>query len=152
MPTYIKNKKAYNDYEIIETYEAGMKLLGHEVKSIREGHGNLKGSYVKIIKDEVWLVGFNLPPYSKSNVLFDYDPLRPRKLLLNRKEINKLIGKVSKQGYTLVPLEIYTSRNLLKLKIALAKGKKKKEKKETLIKKQQEKEIQREIKEFNNFG
>ncbi len=149
MPTYTKNKKAYNDYEILETYEAGIKLYGHEVKSIREGHGDLKGSYVKIIRNEIWLVGFNLPPYSKGNILFDYDPMRPRKLLLNRKEINRLTGKVEKQGFTLVPLEIYSSRNLLKLKIALAKGKKKKEKKETIIKRQLDREIEREMKQFD---
>ncbi len=148
MPTYVKNKKAYHDYEIIEKYEAGIKLKGSEVKSIREGHGDLKGSYVKIINDEIWLVGFNLPPYSKAPIVFDYDPVRPRKLLLNKSEIKRLRGKVEKQGYSIIPLEIYTKRNLLKLSIALARGLKKKEKKELIIKKQLDKEIDREMKQF----
>lgn len=147
MPTYLRNKTAYHNYEVLDKFEAGIKLAGYEVKAIREGKGNLMGSYVKIIDRTPQLVGFNLPRYSKSGILLNYEPDRARILLLNRKEIDSLVGKIDTQGLTLVPLSIYTKSGRLKLSIGLAKGKKKKQRRQDLIKKQQKREIERMIRQ-----
>ena len=146
MPSFATNKRAYRNYLIVEDYEAGIKLIGLEVKAIREGKGNFDGSYIRIKNGEAWLVNFNLPPYSKAGVLEKYDSKRVRKLLLSKQEIISLQSKVEKSSYTIIPLKIYTSKNLLKLKIGLAKGKKKAEKKSDLIKKQEELQMQRALK------
>ncbi len=143
MPTYIVNRKAYRDYEILEKIEAGIKLQGSEVKAIKEGKGSLRGSYIRIIKEKPVLLNFNLPKYSKSASLFSYDPVRTRDLLLNSNEIRSLIGQTEQKGFTIVPLKIYTQGNLIKVLAGLARGKQKYQKKQDLIKKQHELEIRK---------
>ena len=141
------NRKAYRDYDVLEKIEAGIKLKGFEVKALKEGKGNLKGSYVRFIKTKPTLIGFNLPPYSKANDPFGYDPIRPRDLLLNTNEIRTLLGQTNQKGFTIAPLKIYINeRGIIKLLIGLAKGKQAQSRKVDLIKKQQEKDVQRILK------
>lgn len=147
MPTLVKNRRAYYDYEIIETYEAGIKLLGHEVKSLKAGQGNLNGSHVKVTPIDISLIGLNVPLYKKAGTLLNYDPMRTRKLLMHKNEIQSLSNKVNQQGYTLIPLSLYTKGSLIKVSIGLAKGKKKADKRRDIIKAQQDREIERTIKE-----
>jgi len=142
----IKNKRVYFDYEIVEKIDTGIKLKGHEVKAIKEGKGNLTGSFVKIKDGEVWLVGFNVPLFSKTGHIIDHKTDRTRKLLLKKKEIQYLKRKVEEKTYTIAPLKIYIQHGLIKAQIGLAKGKKRSDKKATLIKRQQERETQRIIK------
>ncbi|NUO84408.1 SsrA-binding protein SmpB, partial [candidate division KSB1 bacterium] len=118
-----QNKKARHDYEILETYEAGLVLHGTEVKSLREGRANLKDSYAAVHNDEVWLYGVHISPYSHGNIN-NHAPERDRKLLLHRKEIRKLIGKTKETGLTLVPLQLYFNKGKVKVQLALARGKK----------------------------
>ena len=139
------NRKAYHDYFIEETYEAGISLLGTEVKSIREGRVNLKDSYAIIKNNEVFLLNCHISPYSHGN-LQNHEPLRTRKLLLKRREIDKLWGKLSQQGFTLVPLKIYFKKGKAKVEIGLVKGKRKYEKREALKEKEAKREIQRHMK------
>ncbi len=139
------NKKAYHEYEILTEYEAGIELFGTEVKSIRAGKMNLKESVVKIIKNEVYLINCHIAPYEQGNI-FNRDPLRTRKLLLHRKEINQLIGKVQEKGYTLVAISAYLKRRRIKLKIALAKGKKLYDKRQSLKDKDINRELERDFK------
>lgn len=139
------NKKAYFDYEIIETYEAGIVLLGTEVKSAKEGKINLRDSFVKIINGEAFLLNCHISPYSHGNIT-NHDPTRTRKLLLHRKELNKLIGKSKEKGLTLIPLKIYEKGNKIKVEISLAKGKKKFDKRESIKEKDISREINRELK------
>ncbi|PIR42574.1 SsrA-binding protein [candidate division WWE3 bacterium CG_4_9_14_0_2_um_filter_35_11] len=146
MSTIIRNRKAYHDYEIIEKYEAGIKLLGVEVKALKEGKGNLTGTYVKGTGGRLSLIGFNLPPYSKSGTLLDYDSTRTRLLLLTKKELDFLLDKTEKQGFTLIPLKFYTKGSLIKLEIGLAKGKKKSDKKRALMEAQEKRDIERDLK------
>lgn len=119
-------------YQILEKFEAGIELKGFEVKSIRNNKGSLKGSYLTIKNGEVSLINFKLPPYQPKNTPKDYQEDRPRKILLKRKEINYLIGKVKEKGLTLIPLQIYNKNNLIKIEIALVKGLKKYEKREKI--------------------
>ena len=140
-----KNRKAYHDYHIQETCEAGISLLGTEVKSLREGKVNLKDSYA-IIKDaEVFLLNCHISPYSHGNIQ-NHDPLRTRKLLLHKKEIGKLLGKTSQQGLTLVPLKIYFKNGKAKVEIGLARGKRQYEKRESTKEKEAKREIERHMK------
>lgn len=139
------NKKVYHEYEILIEYEAGIELFGTEVKSIRAGKMNLKESVVKIIKNEVYLINCHIAPYEQGNI-FNRDPLRTRKLLLHRKEINQLIGKVQEKGYTLVPISAYLKGRRIKLKIALAKGKKLYDKRQSLKDKDISRELERDFK------
>lgn len=139
------NRKAYHDYFIEETYEAGICLLGTEIKSIREGRVNLKDSYAIIKNSEVFLLNCHISPYSHGN-LQNHEPLRTRKLLLKRREIDKLWGKLSQQGFTLVPLKIYFKKGKAKIEIGLVKGKRKYEKREALKEKEAKREIQRHMK------
>ena len=118
-----KNRKARHDYFIEETYEAGIVLTGTEVKSIRLGKVNLKDSYADVRQGEVFARNMHISPYEKGNI-FNVDPMRERKLLLNRREINKLIGYIQQKGYSLIPLQIYLTRGMVKLQLAVAKGKK----------------------------
>ena len=134
------NKKAYFDYFIEEKYEAGMVLHGTEVKSIRAGKCSIKESYIKIENGEVYVLGMNITPYEKGNI-FNKDPLRPKKLLLHKKEILKLYGQIKQKGYALIPLSIYFNGSLVKLELALAKGKKLYDKREDLKKKDANKQI-----------
>ena len=139
------NKKAFHDYFIEEQYEAGIALHGTEVKSIRMGHCSIKEAYVRIEKGEALIYGMHISPYEKGN-LFNRDPLRVRKLLLNRHEINKIGGKMQEKGYTLVPISVYLKGNLVKLTIGVAKGKKLYDKRETIVKKDMQREAERDFK------
>lgn len=139
------NKKAYHDYTILETYEAGISLVGTEVKSLREGQANLKESYVLVKEGEAVLLNCHISPYSHGNIN-NHDPLRTRKLLLHKKEIEKLFGRIREAGLTVVPLKIYFSKGKAKLEIGLAKGKRQYEKRETIKKKEADREIQRHLK------
>lgn len=138
------NRKAYHDYFIEETYEAGISLLGTEVKSLREGKVNLKDSYAIIKGNEVFLLNCHISPYSHGNIQ-NHDPLRTRKLLLHRKEIDKLWGKLSQRGFTLIPLKIYFKEGKAKVEIGLVKGKRKYEKREALKEKEAKREMQRHL-------
>ena len=140
------NKKARHDYFIEETIEAGIELVGTEVKSIRLGHVNLKDSYVDIKEGQAYIHGMHISPYEKGNI-FNKDPLRTRRLLLHKKEINRLFGMFKQDGMTLVPLSIYFNGSLIKLEVALAKGKKIYDKRDTIAKKDAERRIARSIKQ-----
>ena len=144
------NKKAYHDYFLEETFEAGISLKGTEVKSLRMGRCSIKEAFVRIENGEVMLYQMHIPPYEKGNI-FNRDPLRPRKLLMHKAEIRKLLGKIKEKGYTLVPVEVYFSGSLVKVKIALAKGKKLYDKRADIAKKDQRREAQREFK-VRNLG
>lgn len=140
------NKKAYHDYFIDEKFECGIELFGTEVKSIRQGKCSLKESFIRIEKNEVWVYGMNISPYEKGNI-FNKDPLRVRKLLLHSYEINKLNGRIAEKGYTLVPLRVYLKNSLVKVEIGLARGKKLYDKRESLAKKDQQREAEKEFKQ-----
>jgi len=144
--TIIENKKAYFNYQILEKFEAGISLIGQEVKSIKSGRINLAGSYVVLKDSEVFLIGVNIPPYQPKNVPPDYNPERSRKLLLKKSEIKYLIGKVKQRGLTLVPLKVYTKRGKIKLEFGVAKGKKKVDKRELIKKREFEREKERFLK------
>lgn len=139
------NRKAYHDYFIQETYEAGISLLGTEVKSLREGKANLKDSHVIIKGDEAFLLNCHISPYTYGNIQ-NHDPLRTRKLLLHKREIRKLWGALSQQGLALIPLKIYFKKGKAKVEIGLAKGKRKYEKREAIKAKEADREIQRYLK------
>ncbi|MBR2528422.1 MAG: SsrA-binding protein SmpB [Blautia sp.] len=142
------NKKAYHDYFIEDTYEAGIELAGTEVKSLRMGKCSIKESYVRVEKGEVLIYGMNISPYEKGNI-FNKDPLRIRKLLLHRYEIRKLDAKLREKGFTLVPLQIYFKNSLVKVEIGLARGKKLYDKRNDIAKKDMEREARREFKVRN---
>lgn len=132
----IVNKKGAFDYEILEKFEAGIALKGFEVKSIKTGRINLRGSFVTVKNSELYLTGANIPPYQPKNTPLDYDPTRSRKLLLNNKEIKYLIGKSQQKGLTLIPVRVYIKNNLIKLEFGVAKGKKKYDKREIIKKRE----------------
>ena len=148
------NKKAYHDYFIEDTYEAGIELVGTEVKSLRMGRCSIKESFVQIDKGEVFVWGMHISPYEKGNI-FNKDPLRVRKLLLHsyeiRKEIRKIEGKIREKGYTLVPLKVYFKGSLVKVEIGVAKGKKLYDKRQDIAKKDQRREAEREFKVKNLY-
>lgn len=145
MKIVCQNRKAYHDYHIEETVEAGIALLGTEVKSLREGRANLKDSYVIIKGREAFLLNCHISPYSHGNIL-NHDPLRTRKLLMHTEEIDKLGGKASTKGYTLVPLKIYFKDSFAKVEIGVAKGKRLFEKRETIKEREAKREIERALK------
>lgn len=142
------NRKAFHEYHIFDKFNAGMVLTGTEIKSIRKGAINLKDSFVKVDSSEVFLYNCHISPYEQGN-RFNHEEKRTRKLLLNKKEIEKLIGKIKKDGYAIVPLEIYLENGWAKLEIALAKGKKLYDKREDLAKKAQSRDIDRAVKSRN---
>ena len=142
------NKKAYHDYFIEEEYEAGIALHGTEVKSLRQGHCSVKESFIRIDNNEVMIYGMHVSPYEKGNI-FNRDPLRPKKLLLHRYEINKLQGKIKEKGYTLVPLKVYLKDSLVKVEIGLARGKKLYDKRADIAKKDMRREAERDFKVRN---
>lgn len=144
------NKKAYYDYFIEETYEAGIALAGTEVKSLRLGHCSIKEAFVGIDKGEVFIHHMNISPYEKGNI-FNRDPLRTRKLLLHRNEINKLMGQQKVKGYTIVPLKVYLKDGLMKMEIGLARGKKLYDKRQDIAKKDMKREAEKEFK-VRNLG
>ena len=147
MKVFSENKKALFDYNILENFEAGVVLFGQEVKSIKTGHINLASSYIVLKGQEPFLVGVKVPPYQPNNAGSDYNDERQRKLLLNKKEINYLIGKTKVKGFSLIPLKIYEKNGRIKLEFGLAKGKKKYDKKEKIKKRDIEREINRELSE-----
>jgi len=153
MKVLSENKKAKFDYEILEKFEAGMVLTGQEVKSIKTGRISLKGSYVVLRpsrrlggSQELYLVGANIPAYQPKNAPPDYEPEHWRKLLLNKSEIKKLIGKTKEKGLTLIPLKVYTKNARIKLAFGIGKGKKKADKREQIKKRETEREIQKALK------
>lgn len=137
------NKRAYFDYQILETYEAGIELFGFEVKAVKTGHVNLAGSYAVIKDNGAWLLNATIPPYQPKNTPADYDPGRSRRLLLHKSEIKELIGKAAQKGLTIVPLRMYTKRGRVKILIGLARHKKAADKRETIKKRDTEREIRR---------
>ena len=142
------NKKAYHDYFIEETYECGIELFGTEVKSLRLGQASLKEAFVRIQQDEVFIYGMHISPYEKGNI-FNKDPLRTKRLLMHKKEIRKLQSKVQEKGFTLVPLQVYFKNSLVKVEIALARGKKLYDKREAAAKKDANREIERNFRSTN---
>ena len=136
------NKKAFHDYFVEEKYECGIALFGTEVKSVRLGKINLKESWAQVRKGEVWVEGMHISPYEQGNV-FNRDPLRPKKLLLHRKEIRKLDALVMRQGYTLVPLEVYLKDGLMKVQLGICRGKQLHDKRDSMAKRDSGREIQR---------
>ncbi|MDP3795244.1 MAG: SsrA-binding protein SmpB [bacterium] len=141
MPAITANKRALFDYEILERYEAGMVLSGQEVKSVKTGHVNLRGAFVVIKDGEAWLLNAHIPPYQVLNAPEAYTPTASRKLLLKRREIEYLRGKISQKGLTIVPLKVYTSHGVIKIEIGLARHRKKADKRELLKKRDAEREI-----------
>ena len=144
------NKKAYHDYFILDKFEAGISLHGTEVKSLRMGKCSIKEAFVRIENGEVFIYGMHISPYEKGNI-FNKDPLRVRKLLLHKSEINKLIGKTKEKGITIMPLRVYFKGSLVKVEIGIAKGKKLYDKRQDIAKKDQQREAQRDFK-VRNFG
>ena len=144
------NKKAYHDFFILDTYEAGIALHGTEVKSLRMGKCSIKESFIRIVNGEMFIYGMHISPYEKGNI-FNKDPLRVRKLLLHKSEIHKLMGKTQEKGMSIVPLKVYLKGSLVKVEIGLAKGKKLYDKREDIAKKDQKREAAREFK-IRNFG
>src|SRR3989338_415385 len=143
---YAENRKARFDYEILEKYETGIELLGSEVKSVRGGQMSLEGAFVIIRGGETYLINANVPPYQPKNAPKDYDPLRNRKLLLTKKEIIELAGGEKNKSLTIVPLSVYNKGKKIKLALALVRGKKKLDKRETIKKRETDREIRREYK------
>jgi SsrA-binding protein len=146
MPTLAYNKRVNLDYNITEKFDAGLVLFGHEVKSVKTGHISLKGSYVTIKKTkkqlpELYLINAHISLYKKASAIKNYDPTRPRKLLLHKNEIKHLIGKKQEQGLTLVPVKIYTKHSLIKLEFGIGKGKKKVDKREMIKKRELDRKI-----------
>lgn len=144
------NKKAYHEFFILDTYEAGIALHGTEVKSLRMGKCSIKESFIRIENGEMFIYGMHISPYEKGNI-FNKDPLRVRKLLLHKSEIHKLMGKTQEKGMSIVPLKVYLKGSLVKVEIGLAKGKKLYDKREDIAKKDQKREAAREFK-IRNFG
>ncbi len=144
------NKKAYFDYFIEEKYEAGIALHGTEVKSLRMGKGSIKESFIRIENGEVFIYGMHISPYEKGNI-FNKDPLRVKKLLMHKYEINKIVGKLKTKGYTLVPLQVYFKGSLVKVEIGLARGKKLYDKREDIAKKDMRREAEKEFKVKNLY-
>ena len=141
-----QNKKAYHDYFILETFQAGIALTGTEVKSMRAGRCNLKDSFIKIENGEAIIKNMHISPYEQGNI-FNKGPLRPRKLLLHRREIFKLESQVMRQGYTLIPLEVYFNNGRVKIQLGLCKGKQLHDKRDSMAKKDSEREIQRALRQ-----
>ena len=145
MKLVANNKKAYHDYFIEEKYEAGLVLHGTEVKSLRMGKCSIKESFIRIENGEVYAYGMHISPYEKGNI-FNKDPLRPKKLLLHKQQIRKLIGSSAEKGYTLVPLQVYFRDGRAKIEIGLARGKKLYDKRQDIAKKDQRREAEKELK------
>ncbi|MBC7076012.1 MAG: SsrA-binding protein SmpB [Syntrophomonadaceae bacterium] len=142
----VNNRRARHNYHINETYEAGLVLLGTEVKALRMGKGSIQDAYAVVRDGEVWVNNFHISPYEKGNQ-FNHDPLRPKKLLLNRREINRLTGLQKEKGYTLIPLRIYFKNGLAKMELAVAKGKKMYDKREDIARRDAHRAIERAVRE-----
>jgi SsrA-binding protein len=142
--TVVSNRKARHDYEILERFEAGIVLTGAEVKSLRGGRGSLAEAYARVRGNEVWLEGMHIPPYEQAMDKRTYDPIRPRKLLLHRKEIERLIGKTAERGLALVPLRVYLAHGMMKMELALGRGKRSFEKRQAIAEREHQREMLRE--------
>ncbi len=138
----VTNRKARHDYEIVDSYEAGLALLGSEVKAVREGRVNLTDAYARFIKGELWVVGMHISPYTKA-VAEPHDPLRMRKLLLHQRELKKLYRGVQEKGFTLIPLKVYLKNHLIKLELGLGRGKRKYDKRAAIAERDQKRELDR---------
>ena len=147
MTTYVNNKKAHFDYEILEKYEAGIELLGFEVKSLKGSQGSLEGAYVIIRGGEAYVMNMFVPPYQENNTPADYEPRRNRRLLLSKKEMNELANTEADRGLTIVPISIYNKSNLIKVTVAVVRGKKKFDKREVTKKRETDREIRRDFKD-----
>jgi len=145
-----QNKKAYHDYFVIESYEAGIELFGTEVKSVRQGKINLKDSWCSIDAGEIFANGIHISPYDHGNI-FNRDPLRPKKLLMHKKEINKLYGLTKQQGYAIIPLSVYFKKGRAKVQLGLCKGKKLYDKREDAAKKSAARSIERAVRGEKNI-
>jgi SsrA-binding protein len=144
--TVADNRKARHDYFIDENYEAGLALTGSEIKSIRAGRVNLRGGYARVVNGEVWLYDVHISPYEQSGTHFNHEPTRPRKLLLHRREISRILGQVERQGFTLVPLRVYFKGRRAKVDLGLARGKKLYDKRDDIAKREAKRDIERVMK------
>jgi SsrA-binding protein len=142
--TVVSNRKARHDYEILDRFEAGIVLSGAEVKSLRGGRGSIAEAFARVRDGEVWIEGMHIPPYEQAMDKRTYDPIRPRKLLLHRKQIEQLIGKTAERGLSLVPLRIYFAHGLAKMELALARGKRRYEKRQAIAEREHQREMLRE--------
>jgi SsrA-binding protein len=145
--TVVTNRKARHEYEIIDRIEAGLVLVGSEVKSLRAGRANLGDSYARVIKGEMWIIGMHISPY-KEATFQNHDPRRERKILLHRNEIKKLTRRVEEKGFTLIPLRLYFKNNIAKLELGLARGKRQYDKKVTIAQRDAKREMEKEQKKF----
>jgi SsrA-binding protein len=145
-PTVADNRKARHDYFIDESYEAGIALTGSEIKSIRAGRINLRGSYARVVNGEVWMYDVHISPYDQSGKFFNHEPTRPRKLLLHRREISRILGQVERQGFTLVPLRLYFKGRNAKIDLGLARGKKLYDKRDDIAARDAKRDIERAMK------
>lgn len=140
------NRKARHDFFIEETYEAGLMLTGTEVKSLRGGRASIQESFARVEAGEVWVYHMHIPPYEAGNI-FNHDPLRPRKLLLHRREVDRLYGRVQQKGYTLIPLRVYFRRGIAKLELGLARGKRQYDKRAAIAEREADRRIQRAVRQ-----
>jgi SsrA-binding protein len=143
MATLVSNKKAYLNYEVLEKFNAGIELLGFEVKSIRAGQASLEGAHITARGAEAFIIGMNIAPFQMTNTPPDYDPMRNRKLLLTKKEIEKLADQESKKGLTIVPISVYSIGRKIKVELAIARGKKQFDKRESIKKRDSDRDIRR---------
>lgn len=143
--TVVSNRRALHDYEILERYEAGIVLTGAEVKSLRGGHGSLREAYARVRDGELWIEGFHIPPYEQAMDKSRTDPVRVRKLLLHRGEIERLIGTTAEKGLALVPLRVYFTHGIAKLELGLGRGKRQFEKRQAIAEREHQREIEREL-------
>lgn len=150
LQTVARNKKAYHDYFVLESFEAGIELFGTEVKSVRQGKVNLKDAWCSIEGGEIYVNGMHISPYEFGNI-FNRDPMRKRRLLMHKREINRLYGTLKQQGLTLIPLSAYFNRGRLKIQVGLCKGKKNYDKRESIARKDAEREAARELRARNNY-
>ena len=150
LTTVARTKKAYHDYFVLESFEAGIELFGTEVKSVRQGKVNLKDAWCSIEKGEIYVNGMHISPYEFGNI-FNRDPMRKRRLLMHKREINRLYGQLKQQGLTLIPLSAYFNRGRLKIQVGLCKGKKNYDKRESIARKDAEREAARELRSRNNY-
>ncbi len=146
MAILIDNKKASFNYEILDTFKAGVVLFGHEVKTIKGKRGSLRGAFVSIVGEEIFLKSADIPPYQVNNTPKEYNPTRDRKLLLTKNEISKLIGKQKEKGLTLIPLQLYNDNRHIKVEVALVRGKKKHDKRQVIKKRESDRDIHRTLK------
>ncbi len=147
MPTLIQNKKVYFDYEILDKFDAGIELFGYEVKSLRNKRGSLEGTHITVRGNEAFLIGMDINAYQPANAPKDYDPRRNRKLLLTKKELSELAGKESQKGLTIIPISLYTKGRNIKVSLGVTRGKKKYDKRETIKKRDTQRDIERELKQ-----